>query len=406
MLDRIRAIADRLTPRLIEIRRHLHAHPELSGQEYQTAAYIAGVLSSCGVKAQELVGKTGVVADIPGAGQRQDILALRTDMDALPILEQASLEFVSQKPGVMHACGHDVHTTVGLGVAMILSELGDVLPGTVRFIFQPAEETAQGARWMLADEVMTGVAAILGIHVYPSIPGGHVGIRYGALTAAADDLEIHIVGESGHGARPHEAVDAIWIASQVITQLQQAISRTHNPLRPVVLTIGQIQGGRAPNVIADHVRLTGTVRSLHPETRQELPDWIEGIVGGICHSFGATYDISYRPGVPAVINDPALTQLLESCARGVCGDDHVQLLHEPSLGAEDFSVYLEQAPGTMFRLGVGLLEQPNYPLHHPRFEVNETAIAQGVMTLAYAIVRYWETFGPTPADSTPLIAQH
>jgi len=390
MLDRIRAIADRLTPRLIEIRRHIHSHPELSGQEYQTAAYVAGVLSSCGLKVQELVGKTGVVADLPGSGARSQRLALRTDMDALPILERSELDFVSQKPGVMHACGHDIHTTLGLGTAMVLAELGEPLPGSLRFIFQPAEETAQGARWMVADNVMDDVAAILGVHVYPSIMGGDIGVRYGALTAAADDLEIHIVGESGHGARPHEAIDAIWIASQVITTLQQAISRTHNPLRPVVLTIGQIQGGRAPNVIADHVRLTGTVRSLHPSTREELPGWIEGIVAGVCNSFGAKYDVSYREGVPSVMNDPQLTNLLARCAEEVCGQAHVQTLHEPSLGAEDFSVYLDYAPGSMFRLGIGHPDQPNYPLHHPKFHVNEAAIATGVTTLAYAMYRYWQ----------------
>lgn len=404
MLDRIRAIADHLTPRLIEIRRHLHTHPELSGQEYQTAAYVAGVLSSCGLKAQELVGKTGVITDLPGTGERSDWIALRTDMDALPILERTALDFVSQKPGVMHACGHDVHTTVGLGVAMILAELGEPLPGPLRFIFQPAEETAQGARWMVGDGVMAEVSAIFGVHVYPSVMGGDIGIRYGALTAAADDLEINIVGESGHGARPHEAIDAIWIAAQVVNTLQQAISRTHNPLRPVVLTIGQIQGGRAPNVIADHVRMTGTVRSLHPDTRQELPDWIDAIVAGVCQAFGAKYEVSYRPGVPAVMNDPALTQLVEQCARSVCGDQHVQLIEEPSLGAEDFSVYLEHTPGTMFRLGVGMPNAPNHPLHHPKFEVNEAAIAAGVTTLAYAVTRYWEAFPAPPPRLDPAVS--
>ncbi|MDB9526235.1 M20 family metallopeptidase [Oscillatoria sp. CS-180] len=403
MLDRIRAIADRLTPRLIEIRRHLHSHPELSGQEYQTAAYIAGVLSSCGLKAQELVGKTGVVAELPGSGQRQDILALRADMDALPILEHTDIEFVSQKPGVMHACGHDVHTTVGLGVAMVLAELDTALPGPLRFIFQPAEETAQGARWMVKDDVMEGVEAILGLHVYPSIPGKNIGIRYGALTAAADDLEIYIVGESGHGARPHEAIDAIWIASQVVTTLQQAISRTHNPLRPVVLTIGQIQGGRAPNVIADQVHLTGTVRSLHPETHQELPQWIESIVAGVCQPFGAKYEVRYRTGVPAVMNDPTLSKLIEVCARDVCGPERVQLISEPSLGAEDFSVYLNHAPGSMFRLGIGFADEANYPLHHPRFKVNEDAISTGVTTLAWAMYRYWQTTQAKSAVSSSII---
>jgi amidohydrolase len=226
--------------------------------------------------------------------------------------------------------------------------------------------------------------------VYPSIPGGSIGIRYGALTAAADDLEIFITGESGHGARPHEAVDAIWIAAQVVTTLQQAISRTQNPLRPMVLTIGQITGGRAPNVIADQVRLAGTVRSLHPDTHATLPQWIEKIVANVCNAYGARYEMNYRRGVPSVQNDLALTQLLEESAKQAWGSDRVQILPEPSMGAEDFSVYLAHAPGTMFRLGVGFKDKLNYPLHHPQFEVDETAIVTGVVTLAYTIYQYWQ----------------
>ncbi|MEP0751297.1 M20 family metallopeptidase [Trichocoleus sp. Lan] len=390
MLTRIKDIAEKLAPRLIEIRRHIHAHPELSGQEYQTAAYVAGVLSSCGLHVQEAVGKTGVVGELKGQGIDERLLAIRTDMDALPIVERTSLDYASRLPGIMHACGHDVHTTVGLGTAMILSQLGDALPGDVRFLFQPAEEIAQGAGWMVADRVMENVSAIMSVHVFPSIAAGSVGIRYGALTAAADDLEIIIKGESGHGARPHEAVDAIWIAAQAIASLQQAISRTQNPLRPVVLTIGKIEGGRAPNVIADHVRLLGTVRSLHPETHATLPQWIEQIVCNICKTYGATCEVNYRRGVPSVQNDSALTQLVETAAKEAWGSDRVQILLEPSLGAEDFSMYLEHSPGTMFRLGVGYPDRKNYPLHHPQFEVDESAIITGVVTLAYAVCKYWQ----------------
>lgn len=390
MLSRIKDLATDLAPRLIEIRRHIHSHPELSGQEYQTAAYVAGVLSSFGFHVQELVGKTGVVAELRGEGTDERILAIRTDMDALPIQERTDLEFTSRHPGVMHACGHDVHTTVGLGTAMILAQLGVPLPGTTRFLFQPAEETAQGAHWMIRDGVMEGVSSVLGVHVWPSVVGGSVGIRYGALTAAADDLEITIIGESGHGARPHEAVDAIWIASQVITSLQQAISRTQNPLRPVVLTIGQIQGGRAPNVIADQVRMLGTVRSLHPETSERLPEWIEQIVASVCQTYEARYTLNYRRGVPSVQNDFALTQIVESAASEAWGSDRVRILLEPSLGAEDFSLYLEHAPGMMFRLGVAFEDQVNHPLHHPQFKVNEEAIITGVVTMAYAAYKYWQ----------------
>jgi amidohydrolase len=390
MLTQIKDIALKLAPRLIEIRRHLHSHPELSGQEYHTSAYVAGVLSSSGVHVKEAVGKTGVVGEVQGQSSDRHLLAIRTDMDALPIDERTGLEFTSRSSGVMHACGHDVHTTVGLGTAMILSELAAELPGNVRFLFQPAEETSQGASWMIADGVMENVSAILSVHVFPSIPAGKVGIRYGALTAAADELEIHIIGESGHGARPHEAIDAIWLAAQVITTLQQAISRTQNPLRPVVLSIGQITGGRAPNVIADRVKLLGSVRSLHPESRTNLPGWIEKIVANICHSYGAQYEISYRPGVPGVQNNISLSQILQTAAEEAWGSDRVLVLTEPSMGAEDFSRYLEYAPGAMFRLGVGYEDRTNYPLHHPQFEVNETAIVTGVVTLAYAAVKYWQ----------------
>lgn len=314
MLNRIKELSTSISSRLVEIRRHIHAHPELSGEEYQTAAFIAGVLSANGLHVEEGIGRTGVIGELKGTKYTDSVLAIRTDMDALPIQERTSLEYASRIPGVMHACGHDIHTTVGLGTAMVLSQIASELGGKVRFIFQPAEEIAQGANWMVKDGVMNNVAAILGLHVFPSIPAGSIGIRYGALTAAADDLEIIIIGESGHGARPHEAIDAIWIASQVITSLQQAISRTQNPLRPVVLSIGKINGGRAPNVIADRVQLLGTVRSLHPETRNNLPDWIEKIVANVCNSYNAKYQVNYRQGVPSVQNDNALTQLLQSAA--------------------------------------------------------------------------------------------
>jgi amidohydrolase len=390
MLAQIKDLAKTLAPRLLEIRRHLHAHPELSGQEYQTAAYVAGVLSSCGLQVQEAVGKVGVVGDLQCQGGGNRFLAIRTDMYALPIQERTELEFASRRPGIMHACGHDVHTTVGLGTAMVLSHLSPYLQGNIRFLFQPAEEIAQGASWMIQDGAMRNVSGIFGIHVFPSIPARLVGIRYGALTAAADDIEIFIQGESGHGARPHEAVDAIWIASQIITTLQQAIGRTQNPLRPIVLTIGQMSGGRAPNVIADEVRMAGTVRSLHPETHANLPQWIEGIVANICNAYGASYELNYRRGVPSVQNDPALTQILEAASREAWGSDCVQIIAEPSMGAEDFALYLEHAPGSMFRLGVGFPERTNHPLHHPQFEVDEAAIVTGVVTLAYAAYKYWQ----------------
>lgn len=390
MLSQIKKIAQDFTPRLIEIRRHIHSHPELSGEEYQTSAYIAGVLSSYGLRVTESVGKTGVLGDLSGSGKDSRTLAIRTDMDALPIQESVKLDFASRNQGIMHACGHDVHSTLGLGTAMVLSQLSDKLPGDVRFLFQPAEEIAQGAKWMVKDGAMDGVDAIYGVHVFPSIAARRIGIRYGALTSAADELEIIIQGESGHGARPHQAIDAIWIAAQVITNLQQAISRTQNPLHPIVLSIGQIEGGRAHNVIADRVKMIGTVRSLNLESHANLPQWIENIVRGTCQTYGAKCVVDYRRGVPSVQNDDTLTKIIEQATREAWGDDSVQLLPEPSLGAEDFSVYLDKAPGCMFRLGVGRESGNNYPLHHPKFEVDEDAIITGIVAMAYTAYKYWD----------------
>jgi amidohydrolase len=396
MLSTIQTIAQKLAPRLIEIRRHLHAHPELSGQEYKTAAYVSGVLSSYGFHVQEMVGKTGVVAELLGtAPPHKDVLAIRTDMDALPIVEKTDLPFISKSPGIMHACGHDAHTTVGLGTAMLLAELTQsheqTFPSTTRFIFQPAEETAQGAKWMIDDGVMKDVAAILGVHVFPSIPAGVIGLRQGPFTAAADDLEIIICGESGHGARPHEATDAIWIAAQVITQLQQSISRTINPLHPAVITIGQISGGRAPNVIADQVRLTGTVRSLHADTHAMLPNWITKITTDICQLHGATCTVNYTRRCTSVLNNPDLTNLVAACATEALGRDRIQWIADASMGAEDFANYTDIAPGTMFRLGVGFKDRPNHPLHHAQFEIDEEALLAGVITMAYSAYRYWRS---------------
>ncbi len=391
MHSQIKAITEKVTPRLIEIRRHLHAHPELSGQEYQTAAYVAGVMSSYGLHVQEMVGKTGVVVNLAGTGQVPDVLAVRTDMDALPIPEQLDVPFASKNHGIMHACGHDVHTTVGLGTAMVLTELAEQqrFAGTTRFLFQPAEETVQGAKWMIADGVLTDVAAILGIHVFPSIKAGKVGLRRGALTSAADDLEIVIIGESGHGARPHEATDAIWIASQVVTTLQQSISRRFNPLHPAVVTIGKISGGKAANVIADRVVLQGTVRSLQSEVYEKLPTWIEEIVAGVCAMHGAQYELNYQRRVASIINADHLVQIMSDATQATLGDSAIEWIAEPSMGSEDFALYTERVPGAMFRLGVGFEDRHNHPLHHPKFEVDEDAIATGVLTMATSVYEYW-----------------
>jgi amidohydrolase len=374
-----------LLPDLIQLRRHLHAHPELSGQEHRTAALVAGELRRWGWQVREAVGRTGVVAEL--GPERAPLVALRVDMDALPIEERTALPWASTQQGLMHACGHDIHTTVGLGVAALLASVPERLSARVRLLFQPAEETAQGAGWMRGDGAMDGVRALFGVHVFPSIPVGRVGVRCGSLTAAAGELEIEVLGESGHGARPHQSTDAIWIAARVVSGLQEAISRRLDPLHPVVVSFGRIEGGKAFNVIADHVRLLGTVRCLDPEVHHRLPGWIEETVHGLCRGHGGEARVHYRRIAPPVHNDPALTRLVAQAATDLLGESQLEWLDQPSLGAEDFAELLEGCRGTMFRLGVAG-PQGCTPLHSNTFSPDEGCLAVGVRVLSLSLLRW------------------
>jgi len=372
---------------LLDLRRHLHAHPELSGAEHHTAALVAGELRRLGWRVQEGVGRTGVLAELgPSSGRA---IGLRVDMDALPIEECTGLAYASTAPGLMHACGHDIHTAVGLGVAMLLAPLAGQLSGTVRLLFQPAEETAEGARWMLAAGAIEGLSALLGLHVFPSIAVGSIGVRHGALTAAAAELELEVLGEAGHGARPHQSVDAIWIAARLVSGLQEAISRRLDALQPVVLSFGRIEGGRAFNVIADRVRLLGTLRCLDCELYEQLPAWVESTAAAICAAYGGQLKMQWRGIAPPVQNDPQLTRLLETIAVEQLGREQVLELAQPSLGAEDFAHYLNHLPGCMFRLGVAGLDGCA-PLHHGGFDPDEACMPVAVNLLATALMRWLE----------------
>ncbi len=376
-----------LLPELIQIRRHIHRHPELSGHEQQTAALVAGELRSWGWEVREGVGRTGVVAELGPVGA--PLVALRADMDALPIEERTELPYASSRQGLMHACGHDIHTTVGLGVARLLAGMADRLTARVRLLFQPAEETAEGATWMRADGAMEGVQALFGVHVFPSLEVGTVGVRSGSLTAAAGELEVEVLGEGGHGARPHQSTDAIWIAARVVSGLQEAISRRLDPLHPVVVSFGLIEGGKAFNVIADHVRLLGTVRCLDLEVHAQLPGWIEDTVHALCKGHGGEARVHYRCISPPVHNDPELTQLVADAAVALLGRSRVQWLEQPSLGAEDFAQLLEGTRGTMFRLGVA---GPGgcTPLHSNSFDPDEGCLEVGIKVLTLSLLRWME----------------
>ncbi len=373
-------------PELLEMRRYLHSHPELSGQEYQTAAFVAGELRKYGWQVKEGVGGTGVTAQL--GSQNNGLVGLRVDMDALPVEEKTGLPYASLTQGLMHACGHDLHTCIGLGVAKVLAEESIQRKG-IRLIFQPAEEIAAGAKWMKADGALKGLSAIFGVHVYPDLKVGQIGVKSGILTAAAGELEIEILGNGGHGARPHETVDSIWIAAKVISGIQEAISRNLDALSPVVISFGKIQGGKAFNVIAERVKLLGTVRCLDMDLTNTLPNWIESVVQSIVSSFGAKASVKYRAIVPPVYNDSYLTDLLESSSIALLGEGNVVRLEKPSLGAEDFAELLEIVPGTMFRLGV---QGPSgcSPLHNGSFLPDENSLEVGIMVLVNTLINWLE----------------
>ncbi len=373
-----------ILPDLISLRRHLHSHPELSGQEHQTAALIAGELRKCGWRVKEAVGRTGVLADLgPSEGP---IVGLRVDMDALPIEERTGLKYSSLREGVMHACGHDLHICIALGVAKLIANEKNLKCG-VRLLFQPAEEIAEGARWMLQDGATHGLHALFGIHVYPELKVGTIGIKDGCLTAAAGELEIEVLGESGHGARPHQSVDAIWIASHVINGLQEAISRRLDALQPIVISFGRIEGGSAFNVISDRVKLIGTVRCLDAELHKKIPLWIEKTVDSITSSLGGRSVVKYKCITPSVYNDQKLNALIEESASSIVGIDNVLHLDKPSLGAEDFAELLDGIPGAMFRLGVAG-KNGCAPLHNGQFSPDEQSIEIGIEVLFQTLLKW------------------
>jgi len=373
---------DTFNDELINIRRHIHAHPELSGLENQTAILISGYLKNIGWRVKESVGRTGVVAEFGPIDK--GFIGLRVDMDALPIYENTNLSFSSKIDGVMHACGHDIHTCIGLGVANIIKDLK--LKFGTRIIFQPAEEIACGARWMIDDGATNGLKQILGVHVFPDLLVGTIGIKEGSLTAAAGELSVEIKGKSGHGARPHEGVDAIWAASKVISGIQEAITRKLDPLDPVVITFGKINGGNAYNILSEKVNLTGTIRCTNLQLFKNMGDWLKFNITSLANSCGAEAKVKFREIVPPVNNDFELNKVLRDSSIEILGNQNVIELQKPSLGAEDFAEFLNEVPGAMFRLGVSG-EKVCAPLHSSEFDPDERAINVGIKVITESIVK-------------------
>jgi len=378
----IREAAHRIEPALIEIRRDIHAHPELAFEEVRTAGVVTRELARLGIPHQSGVAKTGVVGLIEG-GRPGPVLAIRADMDALPIQEQTGLPFASTTPGLMHACGHDIHTTTLLGVASVLQELAPQLAGTVKLIFQPAEEAIGGMQAMIAEGVMKrpDITYALGFHNHPNLPAGRFGFVRGPGLAAADSFEIFLRGRSGHAAQPHNAIDPIVASANLVLQLQTVVSREVPPMRPAVVTVGAIHGGTARNIIPDQVQLLGTVRTLHNDVRDLAEQAIRRLCAGVQEGMRVACDLDYRRGVPPLVNDDRVIDPTVAAVRKQLGD--VVEEGEPVLGAEDFALMAELVPSFQLRIGSG---QPGRKdrLHNSAYQPDERCIALGVQALARA----------------------
>lgn len=389
--SRVDAAVEELAARMIALRRHLHAHPEPSGEELQTSLHLYQQFDELRLPVRMGPEGCGVVVESRNQyGPRR--VALRADIDALRIEDQKQALYRSKVPEVMHACGHDAHTATVFGALAALERLerASALPWPVtwRGIFQPAEETSSGARAMVAAKALDGVDAILSIHVDPTRPAGTIAIRPGVFTAACDALRVTVRGRGGHAARPHESTDPIAAAAELISTLYQFVPRATDSQDAVVVSFGQIHGGQNANVIPEQVVLDGTVRTLDRGVREKTIAHIRTLTAGIEQVTGTKVDVCFERGTPSVYNDEELTQLVAEVATDLLGADHVAFLPRPSMGSEDFAVYLEQAPGAMFRLGAAGNDGTWTGLHTPTFDVDERCLMVGAKILARAVVEF------------------
>lgn len=384
---KVQSLAKKYKKDVIAIRRHLHQHPELSFEEYQTSQYIQDKLTAWGIPF-EVMANTGVIALLKGKNPNKRILALRADIDALPIQEKNEVAYKSQNEGVMHACGHDVHTSSLLGVARILVDLKEEWEGTIKFIFQPGEEKLPGGASILLKEGVLqnpAPAAILGQHVEPQMPVGKVGVKSGLFMASADEIYVTVRGKGGHGARPHQCVDTILMASQLIVQLQQLVSRNADPLMPTVLTFGKIYSeGGATNVIPNEVVIHGTFRTFDEVWRKEAHQKMKNMAKLLCESMGGSCDFEVVVGYPFVHNDEQLTAHTRQQMEAYLGAENVIEL-PARMGGEDFAFYSQQIPACFYRLGV---QNPNGTgLHTPTFDINEDALEVGIGLMAWLAIQ-------------------
>lgn len=389
LLDTIRQKSIAYAEEIVKLRRHLHAHPELSYQEYETAKFVAGTLKGWGLSPQEGVADTGLVVLIEGKNPSKKTIALRADMDALPIEEKNNVPYRSQNKGVMHACGHDVHTSSLLGTARILHEVRDQFEGTVRLIFQPGEEkNPGGASYMIRDGVLENPqpASILGQHVFPLLPVGKIGFREGMYMASSDEIYLKVIGKGGHGAAPELCIDPVVIASHIIVALQQVISRNASPKQPTVLTFGRIIGEGATNIIPDEVNIAGTFRALNEEWRVSGLEKIKKMAEGMAEAMGGRCEVEYSHGYPFLNNNPDVTRRIRNAAELYVGKENVVDL-DLAMGSEDFAYYSQIIPASFYRLGTrneakGITSY----VHTPTFDIDEDALKIGPGLMAWMAV--------------------
>jgi amidohydrolase len=379
---------DELKQRLVGLRRELHAHPEVGFTERWTSAFVRRRMEATGMPVREMA-ETGLLATLQG-GKPGPTILMRAELDALPIQESSDATYRSQIDGAMHACGHDAHMAIAITVAERLAAIKDELRGTIKFVFQPAEEIAGGARKMVEEGALEDppVDRSVALHVWQDIPVGQVGVASGPFWAAVDDLTFTIHGKSGHGAMPHQTVDAVIIAAQIVTALQTVVSRTRSPFAPAVLTIGSIQGGTAWNIIADRVEMRGTLRTFDPNVRERLLDRLTSIAQGIAASMEASCDVEDRYGAPPVVNDPDLAVLTRDAILPVMGEEQV-IVSEPSAGGDDFAYFAQSSPGCLFVVGSSNpLRGLDKAHHHPSFDIDETCLPIAAASLEAVLRRF------------------
>ena len=390
MITRIQSLAQTLLPEITAIRRHIHAHPELSFQEKETALFVKTKLTEWGIAVQSDIAGHGLVAYIHGQEPDSRLIALRADMDALPIIEENDVVYKSTREGIMHACGHDAHTASLLGAAKILFELRNEWKGTIQLIFQPAEEVLPGGASLMIDAGIFKAKkpqAIFGQHVFPELPAGKVGFRPGPYMASTDELYVTVKGKGGHGAKPDKAIDPVLISAQLIVALQQVASRWTNPQMPTVLTFGKVQANGATNIIPNEVKLEGTFRTFSESWRKEAHVRMVQLAKGLVEGMGGEVDFRIEVGYPVVMNDEQLTHLAIEAAKEYLGEENVVPL-DMRTTAEDFAYYSQQMPGCFYRLGTATPNgKKTAPVHNSRFDIDEQSLLTGMGLMAWLALK-------------------